>query len=71
MKYKVLSPIRNNGKNYPINSEITLKEIPEGLKDLLQAIPEKEEAKKSATASKSAAVKKAAPKTKKKIISKK
>ena len=55
MKFKVLSPIRNNGKFYPVNSEISLKEVPEALVNLLEettetkkSVPKKEAAKSTA-----------------------
>ena len=67
MKYKVLSPIRNNGKYYPVDSEISLKEVPKGIKDFLEVIQEdKPTAKKAARPPKGVA-----PRTKKKSISKK
>ena len=64
MKYLVLSPIRNNGKLYPVNSVIELSKVPANLEDHLEVIPYQNKVEM-----KSAAKKKAAPK--KKTISKK
>ena len=46
MKYKVLSPIKHDGKVYPVGSEITFKDEPTKLLSLLEFLskeePEKE-----------------------------
>jgi len=69
MKYKVLSPIRNNGKYYPVDSEISLKEVPEGIKIFLKEIPAT--ASKPASADKPETKKTACPKKKGRAIKKK
>ena len=52
MKYLVLSPIRNNGKLYPVNSIIELSKVPANLEDHLEVIPEDKKAVPNKVASK-------------------
>ena len=52
MKYKVLSPIKHNGKVYPVGSEITFKDEPTKLLILLEFLSKEKEPEKEKIVSK-------------------
>ena len=52
MKYKVLSPIKHDGKVYPVGSEITFKDEPTKLLNLLELLSKETEPKKKTLVSK-------------------